>query len=128
MKSRNWPSIICLCAGAMDTATGLGLLLVPHLTLTLMGLAAHEGLAAYLRFIGAFVFGVGGLYLAAWQCCRLGRPIEWRVLWLATAWLRLCVGITVTILIATASLDWLWISVPISDLGLAAYQFSSRKP
>lgn len=106
----------------MDTSTGVLLLLVPSLSLTLMNLGETTAPIAYLRFIGAFVFAVGTLYFAAWRLADLGRLVEWRILWLATAWARLCVGTTVSILIASGALEVGWVSVPVADLGLGVYQ------
>lgn len=125
MKATRWKATLCLLAGAMDGATGACLLLAPNLALRLMGVASPPEQLAYLRFIGAFVFAVGGLYLVGWRLARAGRSPEWQTLWLATAWLRLCAGSCVAVLIFAGALSWQWVSVPLSDLGLAAYQFGS---
>src|SRR5690606_4992974 len=58
---------LCLLAGGMDGASGLLLIFAPALALRLMGVPAIGGEALiFIRFIGAFVFGVGMLYGVAW--------------------------------------------------------------
>lgn len=117
-----FPVWLSLLAGAMDTATGVFLIAAPALTLNLMGLSGETAPTAYLQFIGAFVFAIGSLYL--WGFCLLARKrlLEWRVIWIATAWARFCVGITVGFLILIGRLPVMWISVPLADLGLAMVQ------
>lgn len=112
----------CALAGLMDAGTGLLLLVVPAFTLKLMGVESEGEPTPYIRFIGAFVFSVGCLYLAAWYVIDKLLLREWNILWLVTAWIRLCVGLTVSVLLFTQQLDLEWISVPIADLGLAIFQ------
>lgn len=99
------------------------LIALPAFTLTMMGLDPAGEPLAYLRFIGAFVFAIGTLYGLGWRYLKSGRVVEWGVVWIATAWARLCVGTTVLGLIVSGGLSVAWISVPIADLGLGLFQF-----
>ena len=62
-----WTRWLALAAGAMDTATGVGLVLLPVWTLQRMGIAppGPEALG-FVRFVGVFVGAVGLSYLVAW--------------------------------------------------------------
>lgn len=113
---------LCLGAFAMDSGTGVSLLFAPLFTLNLMGVDTAGVPEVYIRYIGAFVFAVGTLYGWALSSLRKGRLIEWRTLWLATAWARVCVGVSVATLILSGSLEAAWWSVPGADLGLALCQ------
>ena len=124
MKVGPLASWICGLAFLMDAGTGLSLIIAPAFTLGLMGLDPVVAPLAYLRFIGAFVFAVGCLYGLAWRYLKEERWAEWSVLWVATGWVRLCVGTTVLVLLLTKQLDTAWSSVPLADLGLAIFQFS----
>ena len=111
-------------AGVMDTATGLGLLFFPEPVMNLIGIEAASK-ETMLRLVGAFVFGVGSLYLLGWirQVKRVDRPILSEV-WMATAWIRACVGLAVLSLVMTRLLESAWLLVAATDLGLAAFQWS----
>lgn len=115
-----WVSVLAL---VMDGATGALLILAPGVALQLMGLDPAQAPPAYLRFIGAFVFAVGILYGVAWRAFIAERYVEWSVVWIATAWIRLCVGCTVFGLVLSGSLAVGWSSVPAADLGLGTFQF-----
>ncbi|MBC2607122.1 hypothetical protein [Pelagicoccus albus] len=114
---------VCIIAVLMDGGTGVLLVTAPAFTIRLMGMNPDLEPLAYMQFIGAFVFAVGSLYGFALKNLMCGRVSEWRALWFATAWARLCVGSTVAGLILTDRLDPSWISVPVVDLGLAVFQF-----
>ena len=123
-RNRLFIQALTWLAGAMDTATGLLLILAPHFTLDLMQVPMEENSGALLGFIGAFVLANGSLYLWAWGISQ--HKSSWSVLshaWLATAWIRLCVGITTTIFIMNGKLPPAWATVPASDLLLAGVQF-----
>ncbi|MDQ8202254.1 hypothetical protein [Pelagicoccus sp. SDUM812003] len=123
-RIRDW---VCLGAGLMDAGTGVMLVVAPLFTYRLMGLSIEGVDSAFTRFIGAFVFSVGGLYLFAFREAVAGRRQSWNALWLATAWIRLWVGVVTLGLISAGGLEFAWISVPVSDLALAVYQWSSRE-
>lgn len=53
--------IFFLLVGAMDSSTGILLMLAPKITLQLMGIEAPLE-TIFLRWVGAFVFSVGLLY------------------------------------------------------------------
>ncbi len=123
MKVRSFATWVSLLACVMDGGTGLFLVFAPAFTLGLMGLDSMGAPLPYLQFIGAFVFAIGTLYGVAWYYLKRGSWVEWRMVWLATAWARLCVGSTVLGLILTGRLEVAWISVPVADLGLGLFQF-----
>lgn len=104
----------CLVAGACDLTTGLLLLAAPVATLRLM--RAHDALSepAWMRFIGAFVLGVGLLHLYGLLReprggARLTHLME------ATALLRLVVAAFTASAVATGTLSAAWLSVTMTD-------------
>lgn len=106
-------------AGGLDSATGLLLLVVPTHTLSLMGIGSGPSDPALLRFVGAFVFGVGLSYLAA---LRFPRPGRARTVAESTALLRLSVGTYVAVAVAVGWLPTPWLTVAVADLMLASAQ------
>ncbi|MBC2603960.1 hypothetical protein [Puniceicoccus vermicola] len=116
--------LYCLLAGTMDASTGLLLMTAPEFTLGLMGIpSVHPEAMVFIRFVGAFVFGVGSLYwLALWPVWKSGNW-EWvRSCLLATAWLRLVVFVFGCVAIGTGALSLQWATVPLSDGLLAILQ------
>lgn len=111
--------LLCLFAGAMDGAAGLGLMLIPTLVLPLMGVAVPGPEALiFLRFVGAFVAAVGCTYLWA-----LAAPAErLRVALGATIFFRVAAGGYSLSAIALGHLSPVWLSVPVTDFGLALAQ------
>ena len=107
-------------AGACDTATGAGLLAAPSLVLRAMGVGSGPADPTLVRFVGAFVLGVGLAYLGV--ALRQPRPGRARAVAEATVAIRASVGLFVTVALASGALPLPWISVPITDLGLAAAQ------
>lgn len=120
--------VVALAAGLMDSLTGLALIGFPHATAHLMGVTATPETAPYLRFLGAFVFAIGSLYIVGERYALAKRFTEWALLWRTTAWVRLCVGTTVLGMIITGALEIAWLAVPLADLSLAVYQFLNRAP
>jgi hypothetical protein len=114
----------CLLVGAGDALTGLMLMAAPLATLHLMGIATVSE-PIFLRFIGAFVAGVGLSYglplLPATPMVRASRLAS--VLEL-TALLRLLVGTFVAIAVLTKALAPAWSTVAITDLALALVQIA----
>lgn len=107
-------------AGSMDFLTGVGLVFAPGRLLPLMGVAmpSADG-AVFLRWTGAFVGAVGASYLLA-----LVRGGERRLFGALefTIPFRLAAG---GFSAAAIALGWLpagWVSVPVTDLALAAAQ------
>ena len=110
---------LALGAGALDAATGLGLVLAPALVLRVMGVAPLAGDAVvFLRWVGTFVGAVGVSYLWAWM---RGRRLLRAVLEL-TVIARVAVGVFSGVAVARGWLGAAWASVPATDLGLAAVQ------
>lgn len=122
MKAKGIVGWVCQLAFLMDAGTGVLLVAAPAFCIGLMGLDAEVEPEAYMRFIGAFVFSIGCLYGLAWRYLKADRVLEWRALWLATGWARLCVGTTVLGLILAGQLSVAWASVPVADLGLGVFQ------
>jgi hypothetical protein len=114
---------LALFAGAMDTVTGILLMVLPRFTLSLMGLSAAEEALVYVQFIGAFVFGVGSLYL--WGFCGARFLGLWGGLagiFYATAWVRFVIFVFVTLAVLGGLLESLWITVALTDGALAVAQ------
>lgn len=108
----------CLLVGAMDVATGLLLVAAPLVTLRLMRVAERPEEPLWLRFIGAFVAGVGGLYFLA--LTREGRRLA--AFMEATAVVRLCIATFVGVALVARALSPPWLLVCASDAGLATLQ------
>jgi hypothetical protein len=113
--------LISFAAGAMDLCTGVLLIAAPKITFRLMGLSAVSDLAL-VRFVGAFVASVGALYLWALYRAKL------RAAWEFTALVRSFIGYFVGISVILGTLEHGWVTVAITDLGLAGLQiyFLSR--
>lgn len=114
----------CLLAGLMDAGSGLLLMLSPGAALGLMRVPAVVSEAeVFVRFIGAFVFSVGCLYLFAFRSFSLTRSrshVQF-VLW-ATAWVRAVICLFTTLAILQGALSVEWITVPLTDGTLACVQ------
>lgn len=113
-----------LGAGLMDSGTGILLLVAPALALQLMRVPAVPGEAlVFNRFIGAFVFAVGSLYLLAWFHERLsGRREGMRWVLLSTGWVRAVVCVFVLTAVSGGTLAPAWLSVALTDGVLALIQ------
>jgi uncharacterized protein YjeT (DUF2065 family) len=108
----------------MDASSGLLLMTLPSLTLKLMRVTSvGDDSLVFIRFIGAFVFSVGCLYLFALRSLVTTR--RWGSVWfvfLITAWVRTVICLFTTIAITQGALSLEWISVPITDGLLAVFQ------
>lgn len=112
-----------LTVGLVESATGIGLVLVPDLVLELMGHPVNRYPLELVRFIGAFVFAVGGLYL--WGVCFSRKEYSVGPMlyaWLATGWVRLCVALVTGTMVLSGALTIAWISVPLTDAALGLFQ------
>lgn len=116
--------VAVLAAAAMDTCSGLLLMLVPSLALRLMGVALPPVEAlVFIRFVGAFVFSVGALYCFAGLRYALRGDVAALCFVLgATAWVRLVVFTFTGSAILAGALSWAWWSVPFTDGSLAVLQ------
>ncbi len=107
-------------AGAMDLATGLGLMFAPGWTLGWMGVATPGAEAlVFLRWIGAFVGAVGACYLVA--AARSGESALREALRF-TLLLRLAAGGYCAAAVIGGALTLPWIVVAVTDLSLAGLQ------
>ncbi|HRC86444.1 MAG TPA: hypothetical protein PK413_12615 [Thermoanaerobaculia bacterium] len=113
---------LLLAAGFCDAATGIALLLAPLATLGLMGIEDGPRDPALLRFVGAFVLGVGAFYLRV----LLGRPRPEQLATLlgGTALIRCLVGSYVSVALFAGWLPLPWVSVALTDLALALIQWT----
>lgn len=113
----------CLAAGLCDMLTGLLLAAAPAATLRLMMIPQVPDDPVFVRFIGAFVFGVGASYLRPFlDRDRTRREMRFAAMLDVTAGLRLAVGGFVAVALLRGWLHPMWISVALTDLGLAATQ------
>ena len=112
--------LFSLFAGALDFSTGWGLMLFPATVQDLM-LVGDPLPDPSSRIVGAFVAGVGTLYL--WCAARPGAGEKrlWN-LFAMTAILRGYVGIVFTLLVITGKLGPMWLTVGVTDLALAVVQ------
>lgn len=117
----------CL-VGAMDTLTGLLLILTPVLVLNLLMISDVPQETIYLRFIGAFVASVGSTYLISSLYYQDTFYLTYvKSLWLYTGAIRLSVGTFLLFATIFGALNILWISVALTDLTVAGLQFLSLK-
>jgi uncharacterized protein YjeT (DUF2065 family) len=112
--------LFTLTAGAMDFATGLGLVFFPTQLLALMRVAtpAPDALV-FLRFVGVFVAAVGATYLWAWS---RRHTASLRFVFAFTIIFRFAAGTYSAFAIALGWLPPMWLSVPVTDLFLVAAQ------
>jgi hypothetical protein len=107
--------------GGLDGVSGVGLMLLPDLTLRLMLITppfAPEA-AGYVRFVGALVMGVGGMYLLAAARPDAGRL---KAVLLLTLPIR---GAVAVFTLGAAVAGWLpigWLVVTAADLLLVGTQ------
>ncbi len=125
--------IYTLLAGLADTLTGLGLIWLPSQTLQLMGVDPSAHQLALIRFIGAFVFATGSLYVWAFIIHKvMNKWIHIRVTWFVTAWIRICVAAVTLSMIVSGDIVCAWLPVPLTDGILAGLQlfwiFTRRFP
>jgi len=117
-------TVAVLVAGAMDACSGLLLMLAPALALRLMGVALPvEEALVFIRFIGAFVFSVGAVYVFAGQhFAARGDGATLCVLLAATAWVRSVIFVFTASAILFGALSRAWGTVPLTDGSLALLQ------
>lgn len=120
MKPTRWARWLAMAAGAMDGATGVGLVFAPAWTLARMGVAAPATSEAewFVRYVGAFVGGVGACYLWA----AAGPRERMRVVLGATMWLRGAVALFTGAAVAEGAFAPAWLAVTATDGALVAVQ------
>jgi hypothetical protein len=111
---------LALGAGSMDFCTGLGLIFAPKMMVTLMGVALPGvETVVWVRWVGAFVWAVGGSYLLA---LALGGAARLRMVLEFTILFRFAAGVVSAVAIIMGWLAPAWASVPVTDLALVAAQ------
>jgi len=112
-------------AGLMDATTGVVLVAAPGAALGLADVALPGGEAAaiLMRWIGAFVGGVGLSYLWAVAPRSAGeRARRLPGVWGATAMIRTGVALFCLMSVVTGALAPIWIVVGLTDAALAIVQ------
>lgn len=112
--------IYATAMGAMDFATGLGLVTLPTFTLGLMRVEppATEAMT-WVRFVGAFVGAVGASYL--WAALSAdGRGL--RAMLGTTIIFRSAAGLYTGGAVLTGSLGSAWLAVTVTDLACVVVQ------
>ena len=123
---RGW-WVYCLVAGGGDALTGFLLMVAPELVLRLMGIAPPMELV-HLRFIGAFVTGVGLSYgLPFLASDDTSRRVRLLAVFDTSALIRFLVGAFVFIALIQGDLARAWSTVAVTDLALASFQVLSRR-
>lgn len=106
-------------AGAMDFATGVGLVAAPAWTLARMAVPVPGDEALlFVRFVGAFVGAVGASYL--WAAARPRERL--RVMLGLTVWMRVAAGTFTGVAVASGALAGGWLAVTATDWTLAVAQ------
>lgn len=117
--------LITLGAGAMDATTGLVLALAPTPALNLFGISIPGEDDILMRFVGAFVAGVGLAYL--WALAPM-QPAAGRKrlpgVWGATALVRGCVALFCFAAVGAGKLSPIWLVVGGTDAVLAGVQIT----
>jgi hypothetical protein len=120
--------VLTLGAGAMDTTTGLLLVALPATTVALFGAAMPPGDDILMRFVGAFVAGVGMSYL--WALATrdaTARANRLPGVWSVTALVRTVIALFVGGAVALGRLDAAWLVVALSDAFLATVQIAGLR-
>ena len=120
MNHKRYLGIWNLCVGGMDVFTGVLLMVAPAFTLRLMGLPAlGDEASVFLSWIGAFVFSTGLTYgLAFGARAAESGPLVWTM----TSLVRSVSAGFVTIQVMSGRLDAGWLTVALTDAGVAAVQ------
>lgn len=116
-RRAGWIEGYTLLAGLLDATTGIALMALPAATLHAMRIATPPTDLVLVRFLGAFVAGVG--------CAYFLPALRWadlRSVLATTAQARLFVGGFVAVTVVTGGLEPAWASVAFTDLALAAVQ------
>lgn len=120
MKTLKLARLLALVAGAMDAATGVGLVFWPEWTLGCMSVVAPGPEAlVFLRWVGAFVGAVGLSYLVALARGGAGRLRE---VFVTTLLFRAAAGGFCAVAVAGGALEVRWITVALTDGALVAAQ------
>ncbi|RXK52867.1 hypothetical protein ESB00_14230 [Oleiharenicola lentus] len=115
-----WSHLLALAAGAMDAATGLGLVVLPDWTLRQMGVTPPGAEALeFVRFVGVFVGAVGLSYLVAgWR----GEDRSLRAVFDFSRIFRAGAGSFTAVMVVAGGWSPAWLAVTVADLGLVVVQ------
>lgn len=119
-----WLRTYALVVGAMDTVTGILLIAAPVLTLRLMLIGEQPAEPVWLRFVGAFVTGVGLIYLYPFAATAGRRAVLLAAALEFTAIVRGAVGLVVAASVLRGALPAAWLTVAVTDLALAIFQIA----
>ena len=113
--------LYCVLAGACDVVTGVLLVVAPVLALGLMRVPDPLAQPVWMRFIGAFVGGLGLVYLYGLARdprggARLSHLME------ATALVRACIALFTGAAVIAGALSPAWLSVCLTDATFAIVQ------
>jgi hypothetical protein len=104
-------------AGAMDTATGLLLIVSPAWVLQRIGISVPTESLVFMGWIGTFVLSVGLSYGFALVRPRYGEPVWW-----LTSLVRISVALYVLLHVWNGSLATRWLLVAGTDAAVALVQ------
>lgn len=115
-----WSRWLAFAAGAMDTATGAGLLVLPAWTLRQMGVTPPGAEALeFVRFVGVFVGAVGLSYVVAGV---RGEDCSLRAVFDFTRIFRCGAGAFTGVMVLAGDWSPAWLAVTVADLGLVVGQ------
>jgi hypothetical protein len=124
MKAR---ALVLLAAGALDAVTGALLVASPARVLSAMGATEILAEPAWMRFIGAFVLGVGAASLAG--LARRDDPARLAQVLESTAVVRVAIALFTGGCLIAGALSPAWLAVCLSDASVAALQLAlAREP
>ena len=118
-----WSTRLSWMVGLSDGSTGLGLLLMPEMTLRLMQVNHIPTDLIFIRYIGAFVLSAGLMYGLPFLQASDQRALALRTIFQATILIRVLVTLICSAGLLTHQLDPAWISVPIYDATIATLQY-----
>lgn len=119
MNKVNFLRLWSLASGAMDTVTGLLLIVAPAFVLQMLRISPPAADAwVFLRWIGVFVMAVGMSYGLA----VFGKRAQGEVVWIFTALVRMMVAVFVLVQVAAAAMPPAWLGVAASDGAVALVQ------
>jgi hypothetical protein len=99
-----------------DTLTGASLIIAPAFTLRSMGIVIDDASLVYIRYIGAFVLGVGlSCAYGALVLILRGDRTRVQMVWLLTAIVRGSVAVFVIEQVSTRALAPGWSGVAVFD-------------
>lgn len=108
LSRKNSLLLFVLLLGAGDMVTGVLLFVAPGFIAALLGGPSLEGSLVFLRYVGLFVFAVGGMYVWAWRALRCADGKSFRIVLEITAWVRGVIAVGVLCLVFQGELSPVW--------------------